>query len=217
MIIDAFYEQLVYCQLEMIVQKYIDIQQQSIVEARDKLKPYDDLKAIQDSINKQWYSLRQQMQQEIENLGVSIGRKIVDLMTKNNSELLQTNMEIMRYISTKFWKYIFGKYSDTLRKNNSCTYFELVDQQFKFLGRISGPMPSMSAMRNADQPIPDHKQTYKDRQKQYSYYIIGLIKGALKNFGLSIKGVDMNELGENPEYPLEAKFSITFSSKPRDS
>tara|TARA_B110000285_G_C14932345_1_gene517926 strand:+ start:554 stop:790 length:237 start_codon:yes stop_codon:yes gene_type:complete len=76
----------------------------------------------------------------------------------------------------QFWQYVFGKQIDNLKTNNSGT-FVLYDTN-KFLGRISSaPLPN-------GQKNPD----CLDRQITYSFYIIGLIKGALKNLGLTAPG-----------------------------
>ena len=79
---DAFYEQLVYENLEYIIQKYQEMQinlnreNKQIGEELEEEKQSKKHLELNDNLTKQ-------MHQEIENVGVSLGRKIIDIITKD--------------------------------------------------------------------------------------------------------------------------------------
>lgn len=94
---------------------------------------------------------------------------------------------------------MFGKQIDNLKTNNSGT-FVLYDTN-KFLGRISS------------QPLPNGQKNPDclDRQITYSFYIVGLIKGALKNLGITGKGQPINvtiDKIDQPVQPFEIQIKI---------
>ena len=77
-----------------------------------------------------------------------------------------------------------------------------------FLARISC-LPSEAT------PDYDPEQERKLRQKAYSHYIIGLIKGALRNLGVSIGGkqcsVTVGGVGEDsPQEPNKVSITIVL-------
>ena len=130
------------------------------------------------------------MHQEIENVGVLLGRRIIDVITKDLSNVHQTQLDIVKYLCVQFWQYVFGKQIDNLKTNNSGT-FVLYDTN-KFLGRISS------------QPLPNGQKNPDclDRQITYSFYIVGLIKGALKNLGITGKGQPINVTIDKIDQPV---------------
>ena len=139
------------------------------------------------------------MHQEIENVGVLLGRRIIDVITKDLSNVHQTQLDIVKYLCVQFWQYVFGKQIDNLKTNNSGT-FVLYDTN-KFLGRISS------------QPLPNGQKNPDclDRQITYSFYIVGLIKGALKNLGITGKGQPINvtiDKIDQPVQPFEIQIKI---------
>ena len=73
---DSFYEHLVYENLENICDKYFEIQNGPILND----------------------TLKKQLHQEIENLGVILGRRIIDIITKDALSIPQTQMEMIKYI-----------------------------------------------------------------------------------------------------------------------
>lgn len=110
-----------------------------------------------------------------------------------------------------FWPYLFGKQVDNLKTNNAGT-FVLLDQNFKFLGRISSEYRQPGSSDEDADPSLGY-QAAVDRQRTYSYYVIGLIKGALKNLGTALGGkpvkVSMTDLGANVAVSKEA-FEVRF-------
>ena len=57
------------------------------------------------------------MHQEIENVGVQLGRRIIDVMTKDMGNVHQTQLDIVKYLCVSFWPYVFGKQVDNLKKD----------------------------------------------------------------------------------------------------
>lgn len=151
------------------------------------------------------------MHQEIENVGVQLGRRIIDVMTKDQLNVHQTQLEIIKFICVSFWPYLFGKQVDNLKTNNAGT-FVLLDQNFKFLGRISSEYRQPGSSGEEADPSLGF-QAAVDRQRTYSYYVVGLIKGALKNLGTALGGkpvkVSMTDLGANIANSKEA-FEVKF-------
>ena len=78
---------------------------------------------------------RDQMHQEIQNVGVVIGKKIIDCITRNKQDLPQTLTQVVTFLAIDFWSYIFGKKVDHVKTDN-VSVFELSDNN-KFIGRIS--------------------------------------------------------------------------------
>ena len=136
------------------------------------------------------------MHQEIENIGVVLGRRIIDNITKELGSIHQTQTDIIKFICLSFWPYVFGKQIDKL-KPYSKNAFILQDFNFRFLGRISSQYP----MGSADEAENFIATEALDRQRTYSYYVKGLVKGALKNLGAGIGGqaieVQIYDLGSN--------------------
>lgn len=131
------------------------------------------------------------MHQEIENVGVLLGRRIIDVITKDQSNVHQTQLDVVKYLCVQFWQYVFGKQIDNLKTNNLGT-FVLYDTN-RFLGRIStSPLPT-------GEKSPD----CLDRQITYSFYVVGLIKGALKNLGAAPGGHPMNVAIDKIDQPAQ--------------
>ena len=80
--------------------------------------------------------LKDQMHQEIENVGVLLGRRIIDNITKDLGSIHQTQTDIIKFICLSFWPYVFGKQIDKLKPSGKNSFI-LQDFNFKFLGRIS--------------------------------------------------------------------------------
>ena len=85
----------------------------------------------------------------------------------------------------------------------------------KFLGRISSEYREPGAEGDPSKGY----QAAVDRQRTYSYYVCGLIKGALKNFGTALGGkpikVSMTDLGSDiakTKEAFEVKFEIILPS-----
>ena len=75
------------------------------------------------------------MHQEIQNVGVVLGKKIIDILTMNRLNLPQTQLEIVKFLGVNFWEYVFGKTFDKLQTSHTGTY-EIRDNN-KFISRIS--------------------------------------------------------------------------------
>jgi len=138
------------------------------------------------------------MHQEIENVGISLGRRIIDVITKDQSNVHQTQLDVVKYLCVQFWQYVFGKQIDNLKTNNAGT-FVLFDVN-KFLARVS----------TESMPQQEKHPDALDRQITYSFYLIGLVKGALKNLGSAITQplhVSIENMG-NEKMPFEIQIKI---------
>jgi len=108
--------------------------------------------------------LKEQLYQEIENVGVILGRRIIDNITKDLGSIQQTQTDIIKFICLSFWPYVFGKQIDKL-KPYSKNAFILQDFNFKFLGRISSQYVIGAGN---DQAAQFAMQEALDRQTTYS-------------------------------------------------
>ena len=118
----------------------------------------------------------------------------------NQPNMFQTQLDIVKFLGLHFWNYVFGKQIDNLKTNNQGTF--VIYDRNRFLGRISGEI-------KPNEVNPEVRL----RQQTYSFYIIGLIKGALKNLGVATGGkqvkVSINEMGKsNKEEPFEIHITI---------
>ena len=52
---------------------------------------------------------KEQLHQEIENTGVVLGRRIIDLITRDLPAIQQTQVDILKFMQLSFWPYVFGK------------------------------------------------------------------------------------------------------------
>ena len=111
---------------------------------------------------------KETLHKDIEEVGRNIGRKTVDLISKDVLVKFTTQLDVIKFICTEFWKYMFSKPVDNLRTNNSGTFI-FNDDAFKLIARIS----------NHDM----ESKEYKDKVQCYEVFVVGLIKGALLNLG----------------------------------
>lgn len=75
----------------------------------------------------------------------------------------------MRFVCVELWEFVFAHRIDRLSTNSEGVYL-LIDEQCRFLSRLSSNEPESPA--------------FKQRAKVFEYYIIGLMKGALVNLGI---------------------------------
>ena len=139
---DSFYELLIYESIEVLIERH-----QSLPLEKRKV---------------------QSLHKEIEEVGRTIGRKAIEVISKDVAVKFQTQLDAMKFLCTEFWKYVFSKQVDNLRTNNTGTFI-LNDDQFKFIARVS----------NNDM----ESKEYKDKVRCYEMFVIGLIRGALLNMG----------------------------------
>lgn len=66
--------------------------------------------------------LKDQMHQEIENVGVVLGRRIIDNITKDLGSIHQTQTDIIKFICLSFWPYVFGKQIDKLKPSGKNSF-----------------------------------------------------------------------------------------------
>ncbi|XP_068693095.1 trafficking protein particle complex subunit 6b-like [Montipora capricornis] len=103
--------------------------------------------------------------QNLEHLGFSVGQRLVERFTKD-SPRFKDELEIMKYICKDFWTAVYKKQIDNLRTNHQGTYV-LQDNNFQLLTQMS-----------------DGKQYTEDAPK-FLAFPVGLIRGALSNLGLT--------------------------------
>ena len=53
--------------------------------------------------------VQQEIQAEIESIGRTLGRKIIDLLVRDIQFKFQTQLDTMKFICTEFWKFTFSK------------------------------------------------------------------------------------------------------------
>ena len=114
--------------------------------------------------------------------------------------MFQTQLDIIKFLGLHFWQYVFGKNIDNLKTNNAGTF--VIYDKNRFLGRISGEY-------TGNEKNPEVKL----RQHAYSFYISGLITGALKNLGVATGGkpikVKIEEMTKSKEAdPFEIHITI---------
>ena len=80
-------------------QKQADLQVWDDIKAGKAEEPYQGLND----------HLKLQLHQEIENVGIQLGRKIIDVNTKDLNNINQTYLEIVKHIGVVLWPYVFGK------------------------------------------------------------------------------------------------------------
>ncbi|EFA75865.1 hypothetical protein PPL_10437 [Heterostelium album PN500] len=105
-----------------------------------------------------------QISKKLEKLGYKVGHKLVEKLTIEQ-QLLSEVLDVVKFICKVFWIAIFKKSIDSLRTNHKGV-FVLTDQRFQWLLHLSF----------------DPNSTTKDCS-DYVYFAIGLIKGAMANFG----------------------------------
>lgn len=73
-------------------------------------------------------------------------------------------LELVKFFFNDVWQYIFGGMSENLGflKSKKCDFFEITDNEFRFLARISREHDS----------------------KNYQVFVSGVIRGALVNLGV---------------------------------
>jgi hypothetical protein len=59
-------------------------------------------------------------------------------VTKDNDTKYVSDVEVIKFICTEFWKYNFNKAIDNLSTNHKGTFI-LMDEQFAMFGRLSVP------------------------------------------------------------------------------
>ena len=81
----------------------------------------------------------------------------------------------------------------------------LVDQNCRFLGRLSSHSSSGQIASEAFAEVVD-------RQRTYGYFLIGLVKGALVNLGVGCEEVLMiNDVGmSDPQLPFELQLRVVL-------
>lgn len=138
-VFDSFYELFLYEALEQLISQH-----------QSKQSPLADTIA------------------DIEQVGMSLGRKIIDLLIREMQVKFQVQLDVMKFICTEFWKFTFSKAVDNLRTNNAGTFI-MTDEAFKFIARVSGK---------------DHEsKEYKEKIRCYEAFIVGMIRGAIVNLG----------------------------------
>lgn len=115
-------------------------------------------------LNKPGKNIDNDVVQNLEQLGFSVGQRLVERFTKD-SPRFKDELEIMKYICKDFWTAVYKKQIDNLRTNHQGTYV-LQDNNFQLLMQMS-----------------DGKQYTEDAPK-FLAFPCGLIRGALSNFGL---------------------------------
>lgn len=135
--------------------------------------------------------LKEQMHQEIENVGVQLGRRIIDLITRDLPNMHQTQFDIIKFMQTNFWPYVFGKTLDKIKfqaqKEQKCNSYILQDYNNRFLGRISSSAAVLAPPASgAPHQLAQGYLEAVDRQRTYSFYVKGLVKGALINLGAAL-------------------------------
>eukprot|EP00355_Strombidium_rassoulzadegani_P004083 CAMPEP_0168617424 /NCGR_PEP_ID=MMETSP0449_2-20121227/5534_1 /TAXON_ID=1082188 /ORGANISM="Strombidium rassoulzadegani, Strain ras09" /LENGTH=101 /DNA_ID=CAMNT_0008658237 /DNA_START=363 /DNA_END=668 /DNA_ORIENTATION=- len=98
-------------------------------------------------------------------------------MTNIKPNIEQTQLDVVKYLGVQFWPYVFGKQIDNLRTDNAGT-FMILDKN-RFIGRLSTGVDFSGKNKELAEEC-------RLRQRAYSFYIVGLIKGALKNMGTAI-------------------------------
>lgn len=103
---------------------------------------------------------------KLEAMGYQVGLRLIERITKEHSRFRE-ELEIMKFICTDFWKYIYEKQIDTLRTNNQGTYV-LTDNLFK-------PLTFFGS---------DGVDQYYPITARFIAYPCGLIRGALSAMGV---------------------------------
>ena len=81
---------------------------------------------------------------------------------------LTTQLEVVKFIAVSVWPYFFAERINKLQMNKH-GLFHLVDDQFRFLSRLSSDRPDSTQFTNA--------------VRVFESFIIGIIKGSLQNLG----------------------------------
>ena len=109
----------------------------------------------------------------VETWGSDTGQKLIEILTREQSQSFKDDLEVMKFICTPVWKYMFNKGVDNLKTNNKGVYI-LSDNEFKLIGKI---------VQAGDSIVEKH--LHRSRISLYLSYINGLVRGCLDNLGLS--------------------------------
>jgi hypothetical protein len=104
--------------------------------------------------------------ERLSELGLQIGKRIAERLTRESSRRFATDLETVRFICKDFWSEINSKTADGLRTDKNGTY-EVEEKSFRFLRRISA---------NSDVNV-------NDEAMKYLALPCGIIKGALEMYG----------------------------------
>ncbi|XP_055334590.1 trafficking protein particle complex subunit 6b-like [Paramacrobiotus metropolitanus] len=102
---------------------------------------------------------------KLEAIGFQVGLRLVERLTKDHPRF-KDELDVMKFICTDLWKYIYEKQVDTLRTNNQGT-FVLTDNSFRPL--------SFFGVEGIDQYYP--------ASARFIAYPCGIIRGALSALG----------------------------------
>ena len=143
---------------------------------------------------------QQDLCQEVETIGQQLGMRSVDLLDIKNTTKLTNQQDIMKFIAMSVWPFFFAERINKLQTNNH-GFFSLVDEQFRFLSRLSTDRPDSRDFKNCIQV--------------FQAFVVGIIKGALQNLGndpVPDVKVDMRRLKDTDAFDsLEIK--VTFGDK----
>ena len=80
------------------------------------------------------------MLQEIESVGFQLGQKATDKLANDHTTKERDMLELIRFFFNNVWQYVFGGSMPenlAILKNKKCDVFEVTDNEFRFLARIS--------------------------------------------------------------------------------
>ena len=103
---------------------------------------------------------------KLESMGYQVGQRLIERLLKDHQRF-KDELEIMKYICTDLWKYVYDKQIDTLRTNNHGTYV-FTDNTFK-------PLAFFSA---------EGIEQYYAASARFITFPCGIIRGALSALGI---------------------------------
>jgi len=127
------------------------------------------------------------VRQRLENIGVIVGGNLAERLSRARSIRFVDPLDTVKFLCKDVWTAIWDKPVDNLRTNHRGVYV-LQDNSFKPLLRISSPLGSTEALRQA---------------RLYLAYPAGMIKGALQRLGLP--GVVVPETTTLPQCTFQVK------------